>query len=177
MTDRPLRPLIEHVFIDRDGEFPDSAALHWYEFDWKITDAGRDLVDEIPPVATTEQLHERVRTLVPDARWRIMQPLLDAYPDYFENLGEAQRYFDDFRAYYNNCHYHSGLNYYTPASVFNGTWDTIQKTRQAVLDGAYAARPDRFSRRPRVPAPPTEAWINQAARTITTTPEAAPTAS
>ena len=100
-----------------------------------------------------------------------------AYPDYFENLGEAQRYFDDFRAYYNNCHYHSGLNYYTPASVFNGTWDTIQKTRQAVLDGAYAARPDRFSRRPRVPAPPTEAWINQAARTITTTPEAAPTAS
>jgi putative transposase len=43
-----------------------------------------------------------------------------------------------------------------------GTADEIRTRRQQTLDAAYAANPDRFSRRtPTAPKLPTEAWINQ----------------
>lgn len=95
-----------------------------------------------------------------------------AYPDFFHSIDEAQEYFDDFREYYNNSHYHSGLNYYTPASVFNGTWPAIQAKRQQSLDAAYTQRPDRFHEPPRALPPPADVWINEVTSTITTTGDA-----
>ncbi len=92
-----------------------------------------------------------------------------AYPTHFTSLAETQQFLDDFRHYYNHHHYHSGLNYYTPVSVHNGTWPHIQQLRQATLDAAYTAHPHRFTRAPTAPPPPAEAWINQPRATITTT--------
>jgi hypothetical protein len=46
----------------------------------QITDAGREHVDIVPPPATTEDLHAKIRTLIPDGRWRIIEPLIDAHP-------------------------------------------------------------------------------------------------
>ena len=92
-----------------------------------------------------------------------------AYPGRFEDITESQVFLDDFRHYYNNHHYHSGLRFYTPASVHNGTWRDIQGLRQHTLDAAYAANPRRFTRPPLAASPPTSAWINQPRATITTT--------
>lgn len=92
-----------------------------------------------------------------------------AYPDSFDTLTESQEFLNDLRDYYNNHHYHSGLNYYTPSSVHNGTWPHIQTLRQNTLNAAYHTNPHRFSRPPTAPRPPTEAWINQPTATITTT--------
>lgn len=97
-----------------------------------------------------------------------------AYPDAFESIVDAQSYFDDFRVYYNNAHYHSGLNYYTPASIYNGTWRAMQRRRQETLDAAYRAHPHRFTTPPTAAAPPAEAWINRPASTITTTTPGGP---
>lgn len=92
-----------------------------------------------------------------------------AYPGSFDSIKESQEFLDDLRDYYNNHHDHSGLKFYTPASVHNGTWPHIQRLRQQTLDGAYATNPHRFTRPPLAPAPPTEAWTNQPRATITTT--------
>ncbi|MBX4378605.1 hypothetical protein K4H02_26460, partial [Mycobacterium tuberculosis] len=50
------------------------------------------------------------------------------------------------------------------ASVHYGTATDVQARRQAVLDAAYHAHPQRFSRRPQPPKLPEKATINAPAR-------------
>jgi len=55
-----------------------------------------------------------------------------------------------------------GIGLLTPAMVHFGEAETVLAHRQAVLDAAYQAYPDRFVRRPPKPLPlPTEVWINK----------------
>jgi len=50
----------------------------------------------------------------------------------------------------------------TPADVHHGRAEAVHADRVRVLDGAYAATPERFVRHPpRPPALPTAAWINK----------------
>jgi len=49
----------------------------------------------------------------------------------------------------------------TPATVHHGQADRVLAARQAVLDEAYAAHPERFARQPPRPLTlPREVWIN-----------------
>lgn len=90
-----------------------------------------------------------------------------AFPDTFENIQAARLFLDIFFAYYNNEHRHSGIGLYTAASVHDGTWVQARERRQHVLDTAWKAHPDRFSRgRPQAPDLPTKVWINQPPSTI-----------
>ena len=50
---------------------------------------------------------------------------------------------------------------HTPADVHYHRADQIRAQRQAVLDDAYSARPDRFHQPPHAPRIPEAAWINQ----------------
>ena len=68
---------------------------------------------------------------------------------------------DGFFERYNNEHRHSGIGLHTPADVHFGRADEIRSKRQAVLDAAYAARPDRFRRPPSAPKLPEASWINR----------------
>ena len=91
------------------------------------------------------------------------------YPKRFENIAAARTWMRRFAAWYNADHYHSGIGYHHPADVHNGTATTTVTKRQAVLDQAYQAHPNRFRNKPpTAPALPTEAWINKP--TIHTTP-------
>ena len=91
------------------------------------------------------------------------------FPGTFATLDDARAFSDLFFTYYNNEHRHSGIGLHTPASVHDGTAWAIQGRRQQVLDGAYAARPDRFrGRRPLAPALPAKVWINKPRTTIET---------
>jgi putative transposase len=91
------------------------------------------------------------------------------FPGTFAALDDARAFSDLFFTYYNNEHRHSGIGLHTPASVHDGTAWAIQARRQQVLDGAYAARPDRFrGRRPLAPALPAKVWINKPRTTIET---------
>lgn len=65
------------------------------------------------------------------------------------------------RANTNSPDLHSGIGMHTPASVHFGTAQQIHAQRQATLNHAYAAHPERFTRRPRPPKLPEVAWINQ----------------
>lgn len=95
-----------------------------------------------------------------------------AFPDRFGSLHDARQFMATFVHYYNHHHRHSGIGLHTPASVHDGTWQGIQTQRQAVLDDAYHAHPERFrSGRPTTPTVPKKAWINKPKTTIETSTE------
>ena len=85
-----------------------------------------------------------------------------AFPERFGSLAHARAFTDDFFAFYNHHHRHSGIGYHTPASVHLGTAALVRVERARVLDAAYAAHPERFVNGPPAPPPlPGPAWINK----------------
>ena len=84
------------------------------------------------------------------------------FPERFGSLADAGAFAEQFFAYYNHEHRHSGIGLHTPASVHYGTVGQVRAQRQSTLDAAYAAHPERFGhRRPQAPKLPQAAWINQ----------------
>jgi putative transposase len=83
------------------------------------------------------------------------------YPGQFAGEMHARGWLGGFFGWHNDDHHHSGLALFTPADVFFGRVDQVRAVRQAALDAAYAAHPERFLRgAPRVLLPPSEVNIN-----------------
>jgi putative transposase len=87
------------------------------------------------------------------------------FPKRFTSLVATRSFIDAFFGYYNHEHRHSGIGLHTPADVHFGRADTMRARRQAVLDAAYTAHPERFRRRPCPPHIPDAIWINQPEQT------------
>lgn len=111
--------------------------------------------------------HSRPRTSndnpYSEAQFKTMKYVPD-FPDRFGSLPDARAFCDGFFAAYNHEHRHSGIGMHTPASVHYGTAEQVRQQRQVTLDAAYAEHPHRFTRRPRPPALPDVAYINQPAQ-------------
>jgi putative transposase len=72
------------------------------------------------------------------------------FPATFPNVANARSFTRAFVDWYNNEHRHSGIALLTPADVHHGRAAERTASRQATLDAAYAAHPERFVRgRPR----------------------------
>lgn len=82
------------------------------------------------------------------------------YPGAFDDLAHAGNWVAGWVEHYNHHHRHTGIAGYTPASVHDGTWTTVARTRQDRLDAHYQAHPGRYRRPPQVPTPPAAATIN-----------------
>jgi putative transposase len=83
------------------------------------------------------------------------------YPDRFDSLRHAQTWMREFEQWYCYEHHHTALGLMTPAAVHFGTADALWLKRQAVLQAAYQAHPQRFSQgRPVPPRWPMEVGIN-----------------
>ena len=83
------------------------------------------------------------------------------YPGRFSGELHARGWLEPFFGWHNDEHHHSNLALFTPADVFFGRVESVRIVRQAALDAAYAAHPERFPNgAPRVPRPPTEVSIN-----------------
>ena len=108
--------------------------------------------------------HSRPRTSndnpYSEAQFKTMKYMPD-FPERFGSIADARTFCDTFFTAYNHEHRHCGIGWHTPASVHYGTADQIRRHRQTTLDTAYAQHPDRFTRRPRAPQLPEQAWINQ----------------
>lgn len=84
-----------------------------------------------------------------------------SFPDRFGSFEHGRAYCADFFPWSNLEHRHSGLGWHTPHAVHHGLAASQRTRRAAVLDAAYAARPERFVRHvPVPPALPTAVWIN-----------------
>jgi putative transposase len=93
------------------------------------------------------------------------------YPDRFGSIQDARLFCQEFFPWYNQQHHHSGLNLLTPADVHYGQAALLISKRQAVLDLAYQAHPERFVHRPPLhPSLPTAVWINPPASNKENTP-------
>jgi putative transposase len=96
-----------------------------------------------------------------ESQFRTMKYRPD-FPDRFGCIQDSRVFCQQFFTWYNQEHHHSGLGLLTPAVVHFGQAPSVLAGRQAVLDAAYQAHPDRFVRRPPKPLPlPSEAWINR----------------
>jgi len=83
------------------------------------------------------------------------------FPERFGSLADARAWCGPFFRWYNAEHHHRGIGLLTPETVHRGRGEQVRAARQVVLDGAYAAHPERFVRkRPEPPALPTAVWIN-----------------
>lgn len=84
------------------------------------------------------------------------------YPERFGSIEDATSHMRAFFQWYNTEHRHSGIAMMTPLEVHAGRSDEVSLKRQAVLDAAYAAHPERFAGGPpKVRAVPEEVWINK----------------
>jgi putative transposase len=83
------------------------------------------------------------------------------FPARFGCLEDARAFCGPFFTWYNAEHHHSGLGLLTPEVVHYGRAPEVLAARQKVLTAAWQATPERFVRRPPVPAqPPAAVWIN-----------------
>ncbi len=83
------------------------------------------------------------------------------YPGRFNTINAARAWCRKFFHWYNEAHYHSAIGYMRPADLHDGNHTAVLERRQATLDTAYAAHPERFTRRPTPARVPTKAWINR----------------
>ncbi|MCX5745763.1 MAG: IS3 family transposase [Proteobacteria bacterium] len=83
------------------------------------------------------------------------------YPGRFGSVLHGRAWLGDFFGWHNDGHHHAGLSLFTPAEVFHGRVAEVAATRQAALDVAYRAHPERFPNgAPRVQLPPVAVHIN-----------------
>ena len=96
-----------------------------------------------------------------ESQFRTMKYRPD-FPDRFGCIQDSRAFCQQFFHWYNEEHRHSGIALLTPAVVHFGETQTVLARRQAVLDTAYQAHPDRFVRRPpKSMLLPSEVWINK----------------
>jgi|ERR1035437_1616385 hypothetical protein len=83
------------------------------------------------------------------------------FPDRFGSIEDARAFCQEFFAWYNNQHRHSGIALFTPTDVHYGRSDQLLQARAGVLASAYAAHPERFVKGLPLPQEvPTTVWIN-----------------
>ena len=98
------------------------------------------------------------------------------FPQRFGSLEDARAWCQVFFAWYNAQHCHSGIGHMTPHSVHYGLAAAMRQARQATLDAAFLANPNRFKHKPPRLAPmPTQAWINPPPKEKSTTQESSAT--
>ena len=94
------------------------------------------------------------------------------FPERFRSQGDAQTFCQDYFAWYNQEHHHTGLVLLTPKQVHFGEAAQVLAQRQVTLDAAYAAHPERFKARPQAGKLPEVVWINAPALPVAAAAEA-----
>ena len=84
------------------------------------------------------------------------------FPERFGSIQDARGFCQQFFAWYNLEHKHSGIGLLTPEQVHYGQAQEILEHRTKVLEKAFKEHPNRFKRRMPKPLPlPEAAWINK----------------
>jgi putative transposase len=83
------------------------------------------------------------------------------FPNRFDSFEHAKSFCTEFFQWQNHEHHHWGVGLLTPAAVHHGQAQGLLQARQAVLDQAQAAHPERFVRKRPEPLPlPARVCIN-----------------
>ncbi|MBU1613555.1 IS3 family transposase [Patescibacteria group bacterium] len=82
------------------------------------------------------------------------------YPRKFVTVEEAREWFAGFILWYNTEHLHTGIGLVTPEARHNGTATAIYATRNETYARAHTVHPERWSRKPKNWAIPSEVYLN-----------------
>ena len=149
-----------------DAIIEQGTAPGWLHADGGAAMTSKPLASLLVDLEVTRS-HNRPRTSndnpFSESQFKTMKYTPD-YPERFASIGAARAWMATFTDWYNHEHRHSGIGLHTPASVHYGTAQEIREQRQAVMDTAYAAHPERFNRRPHPPKLPQRATINDPAK-------------
>jgi putative transposase len=84
------------------------------------------------------------------------------FPNRFGSIEDALGFCQEFFAWYNNEHRHSGIGLMTPGAVHSGNAKQLTNQRSKTLSKAFKQHPERFvSGKPKPPQVPDAAWINK----------------
>jgi putative transposase len=161
--------LIEHS-CEKQQIIPGQLTLHADRGSSMTSKSLALLLADLGVVKTHSRPHVSDDNPFSEAHFKTMK-YRPGYPDRFGSIQDARHFCQEFFAWYNHQHHHSGLNLLTPANVHYGQAAQVISQRQAVLDIAYQQHPERFVRRPPThPSLPEAVWINPPASAKENTP-------
>ena len=67
------------------------------------------------------------------------------FPNYFNSIEHGISFLDEWFTWYNNEHYHTGLNLHHPADVYHKRMDRVMEVRRKTMEAAAKKYPERFS--------------------------------
>ena len=124
----------------------------------------RTLLADLGVTASRSRPHVSNDNPFSEALFKTMK-YLPVFPDRFGSLAEARAFMGEFVDAYNHHHRHTGIGMHTPADVHYQLADAIDRDRDAALDAARCAHPERFGSRaqtrPKILDREHAAWINQ----------------
>jgi putative transposase len=151
--------LIANAIYDQQIE-PGQLALHADRGSSMTSKTVTQLLADLGVLQSHSRPHQSNDNPYSEANFKTLK-YFPTFPKNFTSLAHAKAFVDAFVHHYNNHHRHSGIGLHTPADVHHGHHHAVRAHRQHVLDAAYTAHPERFTRRPVAPRVPEAAWINE----------------
>jgi putative transposase len=155
--------LAEHLFAEtvaRHSVEPGSLTVHADRGSAMRSEGLAQLLGSLGVVRSFSRPHVSDDNAFSESQFKTLKYQPD-YPDRFHSLTHARAWCQEFFAWYNDHHQHSGLALFTPADVFYGRVEEVAACRQVALDAAFTAHPERFPNGPPfVHKPPTSVAIN-----------------
>ena len=149
---------------DKHGIEPDQLTLHADRGSSMKSKAVALLLADLGVTKTHSRPHVSDDNPFSEAQFKTLK-YRPGFPERFGCIQDAKAFCRDFFGWYNNVHYHSGLNWLTPATVHYGRADHVLQRRQHALDRGRREHPERFVNAPRtIAGPPEEVWINPLAK-------------
>ena len=144
----------------KQGIQPDQLTIHADRGSAMTSNSVALLLSDLGVTKTHSRPHVSNDNPYSEAQFKTLKYRPD-YPGRFGCIVDARSWGRAFFDWYNNRHHHTGLALLTPADVHSGRAAEKLQQRQAILQQAYAAHPERFVRgAPVVPTLPDAVWIN-----------------
>jgi putative transposase len=163
LAERESAELAAHLFaeaVERHGVVRDELTVHADRGSAMRSEGLAQLFGAIGVTRSFSRPHVSDDNAFSESQFKTLKYQPD-YPERFTSLAHARAWCQEFFAWYNDHHQHSGLALFTPADVFYGRVEEVAARRQGALDHAYAKHPERFPNGPPlVRRPPTSVAIN-----------------
>ncbi len=163
LAERESEDLAQELIRETCGKYqilPGQLTLHADNGSAMIAKSVAQLLIDLDVVKSHSRPHVSDDNPFSEAQFKTLKYRPD-YPDRFASLAAARAWAQNFFAWYNHEHHHTGLGLLTPAIVHAGQAEAVRQQRQATLLAAYEKHPDRFVKGAPTATPLPEAvWIN-----------------
>jgi putative transposase len=163
IMERECASLAEELIADtcaREGIPPEQLTLHADRGSAMTSKTVAQLLADLGVTKTHSRPHVSNDNPYSEAQFKTLK-YRPGFPEQFGSLADARTWMRQFVQWYNQEHRHSGIGLLTPAMVHQGQAEAVISVRQAVLQAAYTAHPERFVRgAPHAPELPPAVWIN-----------------